>query len=143
MPEITFRHPTSIRDRLVNSHYHTDADARCCGTKGTHCCSHCNVCQFLVSYGVLPCFGTRKWFCKHYVDCTTEGIVYLWMCECGSYYVGKTIRSFQVRAREHLYAINICDLLSPLGRHRVYPHGYRPIRVCFTALNRVHPDPRG
>lgn len=36
----------------------------------------------------------------------------------GSFYVDKTIRPFQVHVQEHLYAAKICDLLSPIGRHR-------------------------
>lgn len=115
----------------------------CCEKPDTYQCSHCNICHFMVSYGVLANLAPTRWSCKHYVDCTTLGVIYLWMCECCSYYLGKTIRPFQIRAHKHLYAINICDLLSPLGRHRAHHHAYQPIRLWFTALEWVHPIARG
>lgn len=34
--------------------------------------------------------------CSPFVDCTAKGVIYLWLCECSSYYIGKTIRPFQV-----------------------------------------------
>lgn len=79
----------------------------------------------------------------HYVDFTTKGVISLWFCECGSYYVGKTIRAFQVCIREHLYASRICDLLSSIGRHRAICHEYRYINMFFTALDHVHESPCG
>lgn len=70
-------------------------------------------------------------------------VIYLWLCECGCYYIDKTSREFCIRVRKHLYAIDICNLLSSLGCHRAMDHGYKQIWVCFTALDRVHPDLRG
>lgn len=32
---------------------------------------------------------------------------------------------------------------SPISRHRAYGHHYKPIKLLFTALDRIHPNIRG
>lgn len=71
-------------------------------------------------YHAVPAYllyQENQWTCAHFVDCATQGVNYLWLCSCGSYYVDKTVQAFRIRIREHLYAANISDLLSPIGRH--------------------------
>lgn len=57
--------------------------------------------------------------------CHTQVIVYLFTCECGSFYVGKTMREFWHRIYDHTYAIEIGDLYSPISRHAGINHQYR------------------
>lgn len=77
LPEITYKQSTSIKDRLVRSHYSTDEGLPCCDISDTHRCSYCNVCNYMVSHVVIPSLGTRGFSCRHYVDCTTQGVVFL------------------------------------------------------------------
>lgn len=136
-PEITDKQSTIAEGSIGQKPLRVNV--RCCTSSGTHRYSNCNACPFMVSHAVIPIFGTLKFSCKHYVDCMTSGVIYLWLCECGCYYIDKTIREFCIRVRKHLYAIDLCNLLSPLGCHRAMDHGYKQIWVCFTALDRVHP----
>lgn len=129
-PGITYRRASSLHDQLVRSHYSPEGREPCCQSRGTFRCRSCNVCPFISSSA------------RHHVDCATEGIVYLMLCSCGCFYIGKTLRPFRVRIREHLYAARICDL-SPIGRHRAHGHNYKPIQLLFTALDRLHPNTRG
>lgn len=142
-PHIRYRRSSSLQDQLVNSHHDSKSVMGCCRTKSPFQCGHCNICTYL-SYGAtIPSFLRKCLVCPHYVDCTTKGVIYLWLCECGNYYVGKTLRAFKIRIKAHLYASKICDLLSPIGRHRALHHEYRPIRMLFTALDHVHVNSRG
>lgn len=141
-PGITYRRAPSLRDHLVKSHY-SPVDRLCCSTKGTFKCGTCNVWQCLSHSATIPSAMRKPWKCPHYVDCSTQGIIYLCLCSCGCFYIGKILRSLRVRIREHLYAAKICDLLSPIGRHRATSHGYKPIHILFTALDHFHPNARG
>lgn len=79
----------------------------------------------VISHGAtIPSLSKKRLICLHNVECTTKGVIYLWLCECGSYYVEKTIRAFQIWIREHLCAAKICDLFSPIDRHRALHHEY-------------------
>lgn len=101
------------------------------------------MCHYLAHDVKLPTFSSNKLVCPHFVDCTTSAVILLWLCQCGSVYVSKTIRPFQIHICEHLYATPICDLLSPIGRHRALQHEYRPLNMLFTALDKVHADACG
>lgn len=102
-------------------------------------CSNCNICKYLAHQVHLFVYGKRPLKCKHQGDCTTTYMVYLLLCECEGYNVGKTTRHmFMI----HLRATQICDLSSPIGRHHAYQHDYKPIRILFTAWDRVHHHPR-
>lgn len=98
-PEVTY---TFLRDQLVRSHY-SDSTTRCCEIPGTFYCSQCNTCRYMASYAIVPSLGSGRFSCRHYVDCTTAGVIYLRLCECRSHYVGKTW-AFQVRIRKHLWS---------------------------------------
>lgn len=56
---------------------------------------------------------------------------------------GKPHDPLRIHLREQLYAARICDLLSPIGRPRATAHGYKPIRMPFTALDQIHPSSQG
>lgn len=81
-------------------------------------------------YAQCPYFDTRKiiilpngqiWQPMHYVNCKTSGIVYMFICPCGAFYIGKTKREFARRIQDHMYAVSIGDLYSPIGKH-VHKH---------------------
>lgn len=70
-------------------------------------------------------------------------VVYLLICQCQSYYVGKMKLEFWRRASKHIISMTNANPDLPLGRHvRDCHRGISP-RVHFTILDRVHPDNRG
>lgn len=135
---VTYGISASLCDLLVRSHYSSPGVDRWCSRIGTFHCGSCNVCNYL-SHGASSVSG-KLWTCAHFVDCATQGVMDLWLCGCGSYYIGKTAQAFRINIMEHLYAANICDPLSPIGRHRAIQHGYRPTQMSFTVLDHIHPN---
>lgn len=54
---------------------------------------------------------------KHYTNCRTFGIVYLLLCNCGCYYVGKAKMKIWRRAYRHIKSMQCCNPDVPFGRH--------------------------
>lgn len=61
----------------------------------------------------------------------------------GVFYIGKMQRDFCEHMKEHVYAANIRDLDSPIGKHIASSHGYKLPPFKFTSLNKIHKDPKG
>lgn len=62
-----------------------------CKSAGTFTCSGCNYCQFLNTSKNLLLPNSEWYKLQHYANCKTPGVVYLLLCECACFYVGKTI----------------------------------------------------
>lgn len=69
---------------------------------------------------------------RHFGNCRTKGVVYLMLCKCNCYYVGKSRREL----RKETASIYISS-------HTSRNHGYDPSIVKFIVLDTVHIDPRG
>lgn len=113
-PEITYKHSGSIRDRLVKSHYtrHQTLQREEPGILRWGSCDYCNLliqgASFMLPNGVTHVV-------KHHISCQTRGVIYIILCQCGAFYVGKTIRPFWKRMKDHMYYSNNGLLHTPNG----------------------------
>lgn len=55
----------------------------------------------------------------------------------------KTRRKFFLIIQEHKYKISIDNLKTPLGRHAAFHYYYKPFKVQFPTLDRVHIAQKG
>lgn len=80
---------------------------------------------------------------RHGVTCPTVGVVYLAQCRCGSYYIGKTKRPFQVRIRDHIKPLPKNTTTTAINWHIATQHNSDPHVIQFSALQHVPPHARG
>lgn len=80
---------------------------------------------------------------KHYANCQTTFVVYLLQCECGCYYVGKTIQKLCKRLYRHIAVMKTKNPDFPLGRHAALVHSEHFPKVSVLVLDRLHQTPRG
>lgn len=144
VPQITYRRSRSISDAIVHSHLQSSISLTGAeGGNGTFRCGHCQFCPW-IKEGIgcsLPRGGFHK--LKGYADCTTTGIVYLAMCRCGAFYIGKTKRRFARRIQDHLYYLDVGLLYTPICKHIGLRHSYDPNFVTFFALEVISEPERG
>lgn len=95
-----------------------------------------------INYPTTLGFG-EKYQPKHYSTCKTEGVMYLLLCECSCFYVGKTKMECWQRASRHIHAMKTCDPDLPLGRHVTTVHRASFPKISFLILDRIHPGTRG
>lgn len=88
-PQITFRRAPSLRDKLMYSKHKTKKSDHITLTR-TFICGNCNYCQYMDTRKDVNLPNRERFKPKHFVNCRTAGVVYLLLCECGCYYVGKT-----------------------------------------------------
>lgn len=126
---------------LVRSHY-ADHDNPCL-TRGTYKFGSCNICQFIadgVDF-VLP--NGKPFISKHFANCETSGVVYLFTCSCRAFYVLKTIHPLHKCISEHLYATEMDCMKSPIGKHVAQHHRYKSSGVQFRVLEHMYTSIRG
>lgn len=75
---------------------------------------------------------------NYFANCQTTRIVYLLLCKCGSFYVGKTKQELWQRIQKHMYSMQIGNFYLPVGRHVVDEHKYRVPKVKVTAPDQLH-----
>lgn len=80
---------------------------------------------------------------KFHADCDTQGIVYLMLCQCGAFYVGKTTRHFRYRFKDHVYYSANGKMVTTVSRHLDLYHKFNVSLVSFIALAVVPRDSRG
>lgn len=80
---------------------------------------------------------------SHFVNCQTCRVVYLMVCECGAYYIGKTKQVFWRHISQHVFSMQIGNRHLPIDRHAVLENNYKVPKISFTALDRVHIPDRG
>lgn len=142
-PCITYKKSNSFRDDLIMSHYKGEKRKDPCTVHGTYKCQNCKYCQYIWGREFTTPFSSIIEECRHFVNCKTEGVVYIMLCECGAFYIGKTSRPFWKRIKEHVNGMRDCTETSPIGRHRIAHHLRQTIKIRFAALERVHRNPRG
>lgn len=64
------------------------------------------------------------------------------ICQCGAFYIGKTIRQLRQRIGDHLYDSG-GGKLATIGRHIGLYHRYDLSVVRFLVLEVIAPNPRG
>lgn len=67
--------------------------------------------------------------------------VYLLLCPCTSFYIGKTRREFRRKMYEHRYYASIGFFKSPIGRHFVFDLGYKLDHLMFVPLCHIPTPP--
>lgn len=128
---ITFRWAISIKDYIIQSEF-----------KGTFTCGGCSYRRYIYT-GSSPTLPNRQMFkVWHYANCKTCGVVYLMLCECDSFYVGKTKVEFWRRIYRHGRSIQTCVPDLPLGRHVMMLHGGKFHKIKFLVLVGMHPNPK-
>lgn len=140
-----YKRSASLCDTLIHSHFSGTSSWNPCGwlPKGTFKCGFCEICHYISNVNTFRLPNGRLFSPQYYVNCTTEGVVYLLKCGCGDFYVGKTMRPFARCIYEHMGDIKAGTLDTPMERHLGDKPGYKDINLTFTALDHVHPNPRG
>lgn len=77
---------------------------------------------------VLPNGCTHK--IGHYVDCQTQGIIYIVFCGCRAFYVGNTSRNFWIKIYDYIYYIGKNLLYTPIGSY-MWSYNIRTIHLWF------------
>lgn len=139
-PSFTFRRACSLRDHLTSSEFKQSRRKCSCKLPGTFTCGGCKYCQYRNTTKNLRLPNGDGYRPKHYANCQTKGVVYLLLCQCSSYYVGKTIQPFWKRAYRHILSMKSCNPDLPLGRHVTNIHSGVPPKMYFIILDT---SPRG
>lgn len=140
-PELVFHRVCSLRDQLTSSHYTFEKPHRI-GPKGTFRCGDCPRCPWVREgkWFVLP--NGELFVPRTFANCGTRGVVYLMLCICKAFYVGKTIRELRQRIGDHFY-YSENGKLTTIGRHIGLYHRFDNSVVQFVVLEVVKPNPRG
>lgn len=65
------------------------------------------------------------------------------LCNCGRFYVGKTIRALWQRIKDHIYFIKNGKMTSPISLHVALYHNFDPLCITFFALEHIPKGSRG
>lgn len=65
------------------------------------------------------------------------------VCQCGSFYIGKTKQECHKRAYRHILSMKKSNSDLPLGRHVRDAHASKISQIKFLILDRLHPSARG
>lgn len=123
--------------------YHDLGHRDPCKCPGTFTCGGCNYCRFVNTTRNVTLPNGERYRPKHYANCQTTNVVYLLLCDCFRFYVGKTIQPFWRRAYQHILSMQTSNPSLPLGRHvRDLHEGITP-KISFLILDRMHPGSRG
>lgn len=142
-PQITYRRARALREELTTSHYESGVIRDPCTTGGSFPCGDCPHCKYNDNgLHALTIHGVHL-EAKHFANCRTRGIIYLLLCRCKAYYVGKTKREWRCRISKHCSDIWRKAEKSPIAGHMACQHEPDPPFVRFIALDRIHPNIRG
>lgn len=141
-PEITYRRSRSLVDTLVTSH-HISINSIKNKSPGTYPCGRCNFCRFIISGRSVELPNGSTWTPKHRTNCQSVGSVYLMICSCGAFYVGKTKRPLFCRIRDHVSLISKHKMETSISRHVGLHHSYNLKCIGFFSLEHLPPHERG
>ncbi|XP_073480204.1 uncharacterized protein [Aquarana catesbeiana] len=142
-PLFTFKRTTSLGDKITASEFKAENNKIHCKYKGTFMCGKCRYCKYMLTTRNPTLPNGQSFHPKHFANCRTFGVVYLLLCECTCFYVGKTKTEFWKRAYRHLVSMETGDPDLPLGRHTLTVHNGICPKIKFLILDRVHPESRG
>ncbi|OCT82417.1 hypothetical protein XELAEV_18024947mg, partial [Xenopus laevis] len=87
---------------ILNKHWHFLQQDREL-SKGCFKCGNCMVCPFVLkTINIMKKIDHKHHNIEHFINCKTQGVIYIMQCGCGLEYVGKTIREFRRRIMEHV-----------------------------------------
>lgn len=141
-PESTYRRAPSTKDRLVVSH-HTHKNVDSPVLTGTFPCGRCDIWSFISDSTDIILPNRQTYSIKHRVTCKTVGVVYLAVCQCRCFYVGKTKRPFFKHIKDHITPLYKRLTTTALNRHIGCQHNFDCNVVCFAALEHVRLHVRG
>lgn len=115
-PEITFRRWRSLKDSLVHSHHQSKIENKnkC---RGTFPCNKCIFCRYIYGAQQITLPDGHIYKPQFLVNCQSVGVVYIMLCDCGVYYVGKTKRPFFHCIRNHVSLVSKSKMETHISRH--------------------------
>lgn len=131
-PMFTFRRATSIQDKLVRSEFRDKSEKEHCKYKGTFICGSCRYCKYMYKAKEITLPNSDLFRPKHFANCKTPGVIYMLLCNCGCFYVGKTKLQFWQRAYRHIRSMQTCDLELTLGQHSSTVHNGNFPKINFS-----------
>lgn len=142
-PAITFRRAMSIKDSLVQSEFRDMDKKEHCPVQGSFPCGHCSHCPLIKKKKRFLLLNSELFSPYHFANCQTRGVVYLMLCKCKAFYIGKTKHEFWRCIAKHTYRMRIGNQHLPLGRHIVVRHNYQMPKIFFVVLDQIHIPSRG
>lgn len=130
-PEITFRGSRSFKDNLVHSHhYPKQMDPHAC--TGTFPCGRCHFCRFIRGGGCEITLSDEYDYRSCFLaSCQSVGVVYIMLCDCGAFYVGKTKRQFFHWIRDHVRLVSKSKMETPISCHMGLFHAFDLSKMLF------------
>lgn len=141
-PEIVFRKSPSIGDKLTASHYRPNHHVNT-PLKGIYPCGQCTQCPWIQAGTSFHLPIGDKFSPGFYATRYTLGVIYLMMCKCRAFYVGKTIRPLKKRIYDHIYYSQSGKMLTPVSRHLGLYHRFNTGMIQFIVLEVIPQDPWG
>lgn len=114
-----------------------------CKRPGTFRCGGCNLCQYMYAGENVILPNGKVFKLVHYANCIAIGVVYMLMCQCGAFYVGKTKQPFHKKTSRHITCMRKQCPELPLGRHVRDIHDSRIPKIKFLILDRINTNTRG
>lgn len=84
-PSINFRCATSIKDHITQSEFKEEGRGDPCRLKGTYTCGGYNFCRYIWVGSSCRLPNGQTFRARHFANCKTQGVVYLMLCDCGSF----------------------------------------------------------
>lgn len=129
-PGFTFRRTKSLEDKLVSSEFKSDKKDPC-KLVGTFPCGGCNHCRYMNINRHLTLLNGEFFKPRHCANCKTKGIVYLLLCDCSCFYVGKKKMELWQRAYRYVLSLRTCNPELPLGRRVFHSWGFFFPKISF------------
>lgn len=131
-PMVSFRRPPNLREKLIKAKVPEEINRPKRVVHGMKKCKrNCVTCPYVeVGKSVHSSYNTQSVQINGDFDCTATNVIYSIVCtKCGAQYIGKTERSLDDRAREHLGYIRNHTHHST-GQHFNGPgHGAHHLRI--------------
>lgn len=144
-PTVTYRRGKILRDILVHSHFSQIPISRNwlqAATTGSHPCGRCSFCTYMPTKKnfVNPIDG-KIYTIRDFINCQSQGVIYMAQCTCPKIYVGKTIQQLRRRISNHISTINTSKD-TPLSRHIRHIHGGDIKTLNFWGICKMTMGPR-
>lgn len=76
-------------------------------------------------------------------DCSRQGVIFLMLCHCQAFDVGKTMQQFRQRINVHVYYSSNGKMLIPVSHHLDLCRRFDTSVINLIVLEVVKRDPRG